>query len=73
MLYASKDIDNQIESDKRLEIQMRQKAREMEIIARQKYEAEAGNAFKNYYDMQAVPICGDYLHSIALARLNTNA
>lgn len=73
MLFASKDIDNQIESDKRFEIQMRQKAKEMEMIARQKYEAEAGDAFRNYYELQAVPICGDYLHSIALSRLNTNA
>ena len=73
MIIASKEIDAQAVRDKQRQIEMRQEAQKMEATARLKYQAQAGQAFSSYYGMEAKPICGDYLHSIALSKLNTNA
>ena len=70
MYRCTRDIDLQIEHKKQEEIKEKEKIRIMAKVHATKFQEEAPRAFAKYYGMTAVPICGDYLHSVALARLN---
>ena len=70
MTVVTRDIDQAAQMQQKYHQEHAVQMNRLAEQATQQFKIEAPKAFAEYYGAPITPICGDYLSSIAMAKLN---